>query len=99
MEEITVTPVAALVNASYVCFQDDDWTIVGNPGPLFAALAAAQAEFKPLTKEETANVRSDKGSYSFDYATLERTLASTVPALNKHGIAFSQPVSLKLGGK
>lgn len=73
--------------------QTDDATfrIVGDPGPLFGALAAAQGSFLPITKNRTVTVKSDKGNYTFDYATLDQVLAATVPALSANGLALLQP--------
>jgi hypothetical protein len=68
-----------------------DFQIDGNHVELFGALAQAQAEFLPLVRSKTVNVRSDKGNYSFDYAPLEEVLAATLPALNKHGLSILQP--------
>lgn len=60
---------------------------VGNVGPLFEALAKAQAEFVEM--ERDAQVSFDKRM--FKYATLAEVLSSVRPALNKHGLALLQP--------
>lgn len=88
------TPVPVLLSV----FRDDDWTIVGNPAPLFAALAAAQLEFETIVRKETAEVKlRSGGGYRYSYATLEETIAATSEALNKHGLTLTQPASIKGG--
>ena len=60
-------------------------------GELFAALAAAQAEFAPVVKDSTAEVKMKAGGqYTFDYAGLDVIIAATTPALTKHGLAMMQ---------
>lgn len=56
---------------------------------LAAALAAFQAEVPNVRKGQTANVASQKGSYSYDYADLSDVTEATLPLLGKHGLAFS----------
>ena len=53
---------------------------------LAAALIAARPAFLPLKKSRTANVASQKGSYSYSYASLDDVYESTVAALAKHGL-------------
>lgn len=65
---------------------------VSGAAEVFAALAKAQAEFGDIVRSKTVSVRSDKGTYTFDYAPLESVLAATVPALNRHGLALLQPL-------
>lgn len=58
---------------------------------LAAALVAAQNELHAPTKNRTVKVRSDKGNYSFDYATLDSIVESLLrPVLPKHGLWFVQ---------
>lgn len=57
---------------------------------LVAALAAAQAAFPPIAKTKTAQVRSEKGSYSYAYADLADVLAVVRPVLALHGLAVIQ---------
>lgn len=60
---------------------------------LNAALVAAQAELHAPSKNRTVTVRSDKGSYKFDYATLDNIVEQTLrPILPKHGLWFVQGV-------
>jgi hypothetical protein len=66
--------------------------IVGNPAPLFEALAKAQATFKPIVRSKTVHVRSDKGSYDFQYAPLESVIDSTREALSANGLTLFQPL-------
>ncbi len=66
--------------------------IIGEPGPLFGALAAAQGAFAPITKNRTVTVRPNgKPAYTFDYATLDQVLAACTPALSANGLALLQP--------
>lgn len=66
--------------------------IIGDAGPLFGALAAAQGAFLPIHKNRTVTVRPrDKAAYTFDYATLDQVLAACTPALSANGLALLQP--------
>lgn len=60
---------------------------IGETGPLFEALAKAQAEFVEM--ERDAEVSFDRRM--FKYATLAEVLSSVRPALNKYGLAILQP--------
>lgn len=71
--------------------EDATFRIVGDAGQLFGALALAQGAFQPITKNRTVQVKSDKGNYTFDYATLDKVLEATVPALSANGLALLQP--------
>lgn len=53
------------------------------------ALAAFQAEMPIVAKSHTANVRSEKGSYSYTYAGLADVCEAAMPLLAKHGLSFS----------
>lgn len=68
---------------------------VGEVGPLFEALAKAQAEFKTIVADSTATVEGKEGKrgYTFDYAGLDVVLAAVRPALTKHGLSFCQVFS------
>lgn len=62
-------------------------------GALYAALAAAQAEYAPLAKNRKVTIRTRAGgSYEFRYADLEAVFSSTRPALAKHGVSFVQTI-------
>lgn len=56
---------------------------------LAEALAQAQGEFPAITRNRTVTVRSDKGNYTFEYATLDHILELTKPARTKYGLALS----------
>lgn len=58
---------------------------------VMSALAVAQGQFPPIHKNKTAHVRSEKGNYDFDYATLDACLAAVSPVLAKNGLALVQP--------
>ena len=53
---------------------------------LTAALARAKKQFAPIVRDKKVSVRSDKGSYTFQYAPLERVLEATVPALSAESL-------------
>lgn len=59
----------------------------------FQAMAKAQAAFRAVNKTRTVHVKSDKGSYTFDYAPLDEVFDATMPALNANGFAVFQPLS------
>ena len=61
-----------------------------NNGPLYAALAKAQAAFKPVLRTKTVRVQSSKGNYTFDYAPLEAVLEATREALAENELALFQ---------
>src|SRR5262245_47736466 len=64
---------------------------------IFEALARAQARFETVKRSKTAQIRSEKGSYSYSYASLDDVLAAALPALNAEGIAFTQDVQIADG--
>ena len=70
-------------------------------GDLDKALAAAQAEFKPVNKSKTAKVRGEKNGrpyeYSYKYADLGDILSMALPLLSKNGVSFSQPLRRRDG--
>lgn len=60
---------------------------------LYAALAKAQGEFLPLAKNREVEITMSKGGkFKFRYADLEAVLASTRPAMAKHGLSVFQAV-------
>lgn len=72
--------------------EDTTFRIVGEAGPLWAALALAQGAFQPIKKNREVTVRPNgKAPYTFEYATLDNVLAATVPALSANGLALLQP--------
>jgi len=56
------------------------------------ALCKAQSGMKEVLKTKTAQVKSDKGSYSYKYAELSDLLEAVKPALLSQGLAISQGV-------
>jgi hypothetical protein len=54
------------------------------------ALIKAQAEFPLIEKTKEVIVQGQKGSYTFKYAPLEKTLPTVRPILAKHGLGFTQ---------
>lgn len=60
---------------------------------LYAALAKAQGEFLPITKNRTVKITPrEKAAYEFRYADLEEVFSKTRPALSKHGLALIQTI-------
>jgi len=57
------------------------------------ALAKAQAEFPPIEQNRTVEVKTDRGTFSFTYATLNEIISKTRPALTKYQIAVTQRVT------
>jgi hypothetical protein len=63
------------------------------PDTLASALVAAQGQLHAPAKNRTVKVKSDKGSYSFDYATLDSIVESLLrPVLPDFGLWFVQGV-------
>ena len=57
---------------------------------LFAAMAMAQGEMVNPIKDRKADVKSEKGSYSYAYADLSTIMDVVRPVLSKHGLAIIQ---------
>lgn len=54
------------------------------------ALAAAQAEFPAIAKDQEAKIKTRSGGeYSYRYATLDAVLSACRPVLARHGLAIS----------
>jgi hypothetical protein len=64
---------------------------------IFAALAAFQGQVKNPEKSAIAEIRSDKGNYSYRYATLPEMLNDVRPLLSKNGLAIIQESSGREG--
>ena len=72
-----------------------DGEIIINPmGALAEALAKAQGELKNPYKDKTAQIKSDKGSFSYSYVTLADGLEIIRSALSKHGLAVTQTTQI-----
>lgn len=65
---------------------------------LTSALAKVQAKLPHIQKTKTANVRSDKGSYSYQYADLSDIAAAIHPLLAAEGLAFTALPTITEGG-
>ena len=59
------------------------------PKNLFEALARFQAQLPQIGKGNTAQVRSDKGNYSYKYADLADVSEAVLPRLGALGLAFT----------
>ena len=66
---------------------------------LAQALVAFQADAPRVKKDKTAQVRSDKGNYSYTYADLADMVAVAYPILSKHGLAFTSKPTLNADGR
>jgi len=61
----------------------------GELDELAGALAAFQAECPVIPKKQTAQIKSDKGQFSYSYAGLGDIAPVVMPLLAKHGLAFT----------
>ncbi len=67
------------------------------PKSLFEALARFQAHLPQIGKGNTAQVRSDKGNYSYKYADLADVSEAVLPRLGALGLAFTAKPTLADG--
>lgn len=58
------------------------------PGGLADALARVQAQLPSIGKDKTAQVRSEKGNYSYTYADLASVQHAVFPLLSEQGLAW-----------
>lgn len=63
------------------------------------ALATAQAGMAGVTKNRTVTVKTDTGSYTFDYATLDNIIAEVRAPLTANGLWFTQTLESGDEGK
>jgi hypothetical protein len=63
------------------------------------ALSRAQGEFPAIVKDKTAKVKSDKGSYEYQYADLASVIDAVRGPLAKHGLAYTQLIKLREDGR
>lgn len=54
------------------------------------ALIRAQGKFPPILKTKTAEIKGDKGTYSFSYAPLQEILHTLLPTLQEENMALIQ---------
>ncbi len=66
-------------------------------GKLAEALTKAQPTFKALTVNKTAQIKSDKGSYSYRYADLASVLDTVSGPLAVNGLSLVQPIGYQDG--
>jgi len=66
---------------------------------LAAALAKAQGEMKSAIKSRTVRVvmKDNKGSYTFDYATLDDVWDAIRLPLTNNGLSIAQPIAVDAG--
>jgi len=67
-------------------------------GALYGALAKAQGEMTNPIKNREVQVRSDKGSYKFAYATLDSILDIVRGPLSRNGLSFTQTLEVRDAG-
>lgn len=75
--------------------------MVGDIGPLFAALAKASTSFGPIERSKTVEVRpkdSSKQPYKFSYAPLENLIHATRNPLADNELVVTQPYHSAPGG-
>ncbi len=65
---------------------------------LAAALSKFQGEMPSVGKTKTAQIKSDKGSYSYKYADLGDVVDAAYPIMSRHGLAFSAKPTLNDSG-
>lgn len=63
------------------------------------ALATAQGGMAAVTKNRTVTVDTDRGSYTFDYATLDNIIAEVRAPLTQNGLWFTQTLENGEEGK
>lgn len=64
---------------------------MGDLGPLAGALAKAQTQFPPITRDKKVTVqKKDGGSYSFNYAPLDSIFSAVRGPLAENGLAVAQ---------
>jgi hypothetical protein len=66
---------------------------------LASALALVQTKLPLIAKHQTATVKSDKGSYSYDYADLADVSEQILPLLGDAGLAWTCRPTLNADGK
>lgn len=59
------------------------------PPPIAAALVAIQKELHNPKANQTAQVKTEKGNFSYDYADLDTILKEIRPIASSHGLAIS----------
>lgn len=73
-------------------------SVPGRPA-LARSLVALQAEVPRVHKDQTANVKTDKGTYSYSFADLKAVSDALRPLLAEHGLAFTAFPTLTGDGK
>lgn len=68
------------------------------PKSLAAALVELQRKLPTIAKTQTANVRTEKGSYSYDYADLSDVSEAVLPLLADVGLAWMCRPTVKPDG-
>lgn len=69
------------------------------PDSLAAALAQVQMKLPQIAKTQTATVRSEKGSYTYDYADLADVSEEILPLLGEVGLSWTCRPTLNADGK
>ena len=74
---------------------------VGDPAPLFVALAKAKLKFEKIERTKTVKVKpkdENKREYEFSYAPLENMVDATTKALSENELVVLQPYHSVQGG-
>lgn len=78
---------------------EPSFRLVGDPAPLFMALATARPNFGTIARTKKVRVQPTTGpAYEFMYAPLESVIDATAPALAAEGLAMIQPCYAVHGG-
>lgn len=56
--------------------------------PVHVAWIRVMRDVKSIDKRSTANIKTDKGSYSFNYRGIDKVLNAVGPALRRHGVTI-----------
>lgn len=76
-------------------------TVAADPQALlYAALAKAQSEFPPISRDKEVEVTMKSGGkYKFKYAPLDAIFAAVRPVLQENGLAVAQPLTSTEDGR
>jgi hypothetical protein len=69
----------------------------GQPASLAAALALLQTRLPEIKKSERADVKTDKGSYSYTFADLAQVSRELLPIMGELGLSFTAAPTLADG--
>lgn len=67
-------------------------------GAFFAALAAFQGECPIIPKTKTAQIKSERGTFSYTYAPLDVIVRHVGPILQRHGLSYTVETAIEEAG-